>query len=641
MTLNRGSVGALFFIIILWSPLAAQEIVTKQGSEGASAARGPKPTQTKQKTQPGEQSLPPDLAEALWLIEHISDLTTDIKDDQTRVQIQARVADALWEFNQARARALFEKAFLSIHSIKFENKKGVTSILKELSEQSQLRREVLQLASRHDPNLSTKLLKSVEEPPSAASSSLMLGTVSARASLYLQIAVGIADTEPNGAAQMIRASLESGIDPQIAPALVAVRRKNSATADALFRTALQIAQRDIAQAPLTMNYLAPYVFPNYGQGVNYLQLDYSNSATPQANEMIGEFLRFSYSVLMREIAAAKPGASATQAAINYSTAKVMLPYFDQYMPDAAVVIRTGLNQLSSLLKVRDTEMIDTFTGFNDIDDILQKAEKAQQQDIKDAIYSHAAILAARSGDTDRALSIVEKIRSDSLRSDFDSIIRYQAAIAAIGKNDAELALRYAKNIADLQMYANAMSRLATLLQQKKNFASAGEILTEATRTIAKAENGFEKVCAMLIITNVTAELDPIRGFEMMSSAVQIINQTDIHLNRSSVVARAETKPNVLSVFTASSGLNSVKFDESFAWLARSDFQRALSLARSLDKKEAEVLAQLAVCKGLILKTRKASMSDKNGPPTSPKSGETREQSIKGANVKRPEERKDP
>ncbi|HEX7335522.1 MAG TPA: hypothetical protein VF290_28770 [Pyrinomonadaceae bacterium] len=629
-SVNRGAVRTLFLIVSLSFPLAAQDIVTKPGNEGTT----PKPIQgAKPKSQPGDQKQSLDLTEALSLVDHISELTADIKDDQTRVQIQARVADALWDINEDRARRLFESAFVSIDSIKFERETAVTSILKELSEQSQLRNEVLRLVSRHDLTLSAKLLKSVtDDNATTSASAFTLGTKSTRASLYLQIAVGLADSDPNGAAQMIRASLESGVDPQIAPALIALRRRNIAAADSLFRLALLIAQRDIAQTPLTVNYLAPYVFPNYGQGINYFQFDLPSSAASQGNDMVGEFLKFAYAMLTREIAAAKPGANATLAAINYSTAKMLLPYFDQYMPDAAVVIRTGVTQLAMLLNAPEAQMIDTFTGFNDVEEILERAERTKQEEIRDAIYSRAAILSARNGDTDRALSIIEKIRNESLRSDFNSIIRYQAAIAAIGKSDAELALRFAKDIGDLQMYATAMSRLATLLQQKKNSTRADEILTEAARTITRAENGFEKVCAMLIVTNVASELDATRGFEMMNSAVRIINQTDIHLNRSSVVAKGATKPGVLSVMNAASGLNSMKLDESFAWLARSDFQRALSLARSFDKKEATVLAQLAACKGLMAKIKE----------TSKPAGLTRAtqgQSTTGNNVKRPDEQR--
>src|SRR5262245_44767513 len=95
MSINRRLIGTLFLIVSLSIPVAVQEQVTKPRNAGA--VRASQPIQCpKPKSEDQKQS--PDLSEALWLVDHSSDLTADIKDDQTRVQIQARVADALLFF---------------------------------------------------------------------------------------------------------------------------------------------------------------------------------------------------------------------------------------------------------------------------------------------------------------------------------------------------------------------------------------------------------------------------------------------------------------------------------------------------------------------------------------------------------------
>jgi hypothetical protein len=424
----------------------------------------------------------------------------------------------------------------------------------------------------------------------------------AHASLYLQLAMAIADTDPQHAVQLIRASLNSGVDARIIGALLAVRAKDAPAADDAFIYTLSVAQREACPA-LTINYLAPYVFPNYGQGITQSDA-YQGATTARIGELVGEFLGFSYDVLMQAMSAREASQSGAPEAIGYSTAQLMLPYFDQYMPERGAMIRSVLAQFAHTLPDQQVEMIDTVTRLSDVEEVLERAENARKEEVKDAIYSQAAILAARGGHTERALSIVEKIHDEELRANFESVVRYQAALDALNKGDAELVYHYAKDLKNLQMHSQIYSRLARLfLDKKKDKERAVAILFEARQTVLRADNGLEKVRALLIITEPMAGIDATNGFEFMSSAVRIINQTDIHLERSSVVTTANAKQTPTSITSAVLGLNAVSFDESFSLLARFDFQRALGLARSLDKKEAVVLAEVAVCNGVLAQGR--------------------------------------
>jgi hypothetical protein len=46
-------------------------------------------------------------------------------------------------------------------------------------------------------------------------------------------------------------------------------------------------------------------------------------------------------------------------------------------------------------------------------------------------------------------------------------------------------------------------------------------------------------------------------------------------------------------------MNTYDFSAGLSLLARADFSRALSLAKSMQQKEASAFAQLAVCRGLL------------------------------------------
>lgn len=95
---------------------------------------------------------------------------------------------------------------------------------------------------------------------------------------------------------------------------------------------------------------------------------------------------------------------------------------------------------------------------------------------------------------------------------------------------------------------------------------------------------------MLIVADAAARLDPIQGFEIMKSAVAAINHAD---------AGSKSDRN------AGFDVSLLNFDQGFPLLARADFERTLSLAQGIEKKEASVIVQLAVCRGVLIKPREA------------------------------------
>src|SRR4051812_35004513 len=54
---------------------------------------------------------------ALGMLDQLFETSKDFSDDKVRIQVQARIADALWEHDEARARQQFEDAFRGIDAI--------------------------------------------------------------------------------------------------------------------------------------------------------------------------------------------------------------------------------------------------------------------------------------------------------------------------------------------------------------------------------------------------------------------------------------------------------------------------------------------------------------------------------------------
>ena len=176
-------------------------------------------------------------------------------------------------------------------------------------------------------------------------------------------------------------------------------------------------------------------------------------------------------------------------------------------------------------------------------------------------------------------------------------------MAAIGKEDFEAAYRYGKNLPSLPQRALVFDKLARAFESKKEIGRAMGIISEVAQEIGKAGDGLDKARAMLIVADAAARLDPNLGFEVTKPAVEAINRAD-----------AGQKSN-RTPSQAGFDLSTLKFDQGFPLLARYDFERTLLLAQEIEKKEASVLVQLALCRAALIKPREPQPESKGKAKT--------------------------
>jgi hypothetical protein len=550
--------------------------------------------------------------QALDILNGLFDVADDIKDAQVKIKVQGRIADALWDHDEARARRLFIKAFKAIDSIKEDNSTNGLQYMKDLSTPFQLRREVIRLASSRDPALADSLIKSISKETQKAEIDSSLFRNTDQAALYLEAAMSLAGSDPQRAADMIKLSLNDGMTPKLVGALRVIRGKTPALADEVFSYAMFRVQRDPAHYSMNINLMASYLFPHYGQSLDIYGSDmYAVPAADQADPaLIAQFLNASYQMLMEEISLMQKSAAInktppdlSKASVSYATSQMILPYFDQFMPDKASLIRAAAAQLAAFVPHEQVDSINTFTQVNSVDDLISKAERAKPDSLKDAIYAQAGLLASRSGRTDQGLSIIEKIKDRQLRADFDSMIRFNAATSALAKDELEVAHRFALGVSNPQLGSRLLSQIAWRIFNKgKDVQRATEVLTEARRTLEGKTNSPEKIAALLILTDTAARMDSFLGFDFIKSVVQALNNTEINLQRLDELS-VNGRPSITAILATNLGVNNFNFDAPFSALSKVDYVQALQFARSISMKEASILAQLAVCRGVLSKSR--------------------------------------
>lgn len=546
---------------------------------------------------------------ALSVLDQLLSSSKEFEDDRLRIRTVAQVADILWRYDETRARGLFKEAFEAVASAKLEGQKaGGAQPFGAAPPLLQLQGEVLSLAARRDPDLAETLIGSLKSADGGDDSTPPVGAErGAGSGLYLEAALSIADTNPRRAARLAEAGLDGGaIDPSVLRVLYALRRASPAQADALYRSVLAAARRTSGHISGNFTTLASYALPEFSASGS--PPPYTGAEGEAAGPLVLELLNFAFETYMRLAfpapathGGAEPRVPAGPNPIDYATGQRLLPYFNRYLPDRAVQFRGALEAIAGRLK--DNSMMDTVQKLaqsGSADDLEKQAESAKDSFQRDLLYFRAALSASGAAEFERALSLVEKVSAEDFRGALGSFVRFQASSASLGRGEVESSLRYAQGVSDVRQRAFLLAKIARSMLDQKNSPRASEVLAEAEKTVGRAKEGAEKAQALLIITEVKVRLDPTQGFEAMEGTVKAFNAAD-----AAAPSKAVGVPGVGSIMTAMLAgmfkLESPDFAPSFYLLARTDFNRAAQLAQKLERKDRAVPAQVAACRGVLIR----------------------------------------
>ena len=591
------------------SIVLGQSTGTKPASDSAkapSAATAPGQVKTVDATR----------KQALQLLDQLLEAAGSFADAEVRIRVQAQIADLLWEHDQPRARGLFIAAFNATADAELPPvDKDIPPSYVGADSHYPLRVDLLRLISQRDSALAVQLIETVvDQPPNVDPKFLGsgYGKYSEQGLLYRQIAGSIAGSDPAGAARIARAFIEKG---DIDSGLQVLQSLPAASADLardIFTQALAAAKRDRQQAVSNMHWLAGIVFPRFGEGVIRFTHGDSNprsSANPRIPELVEPFLEFAFVEIMettRSTQASDDGNKPPggQTPSDLTSARLLLPYFEQYMPDKAAILRPRLEE-AVRIAVASPDVGNGITrtgGLLTVQEMVDAAETTVRPEMREMTYYQAAMRAAQTGQLDQAKEIANKITGGGARSSVESIIRSMeaqkrsdAVQAAIRRGDFDTAYGLINEHSDPRRRIGDLGTLALALSTKKENARAVQVIAEAERLIPNMENSFDTVYNQLRLAGIAARLDVDRGFEDLGLAV-------VSSNKAKLAARwtkVEKGPEAWARTDNGLGRLGFAFDPGFAAFGRIDFNRAVQAARGIEMKEASVLAQLGICRGVL------------------------------------------
>lgn len=564
-------------------------------------------------------------------------------DNRIRVQISA--GDIFWDQNSARARSLFMQAADEIgelvRSTDTNSRPG-----NQLRRPAQLRQQLVLIVARHDAQLAYQLLAATKAPtvptPTTADLRNPRGQFNTEDNLEQSLLSQVAALDPKFAAQNADQMLDKGQFPRSVGDVIAQlqRQDKDAAAKLMDKTLKKLQSANLLSTfdavNLSMNLLSagpklPGSSTSTPDSTTTVQassqqtartavleqsayndllstvIDNALKATPQAQ------LNQRGQMNQRGRGPNAPGNASTQAALTdaqieqagarrlLSGLQPLLPQIDQNLPARAQSVRQKLSEMGMGDSAR-VNMVQAFAVMQQdnatTEAIMQAASTAPPQ-LQPRMYQQAAFKALDAGNIDQARQIATDHLQDNAR---DTVLQ---------RIDLQEMARKSENgrIDDIRLSLSRIpaekDRIDLLLQMsndlKKSNPKLGlQLLEEAKQIADHRATDYDHFEQQLKVAHAFASVAPARSFEVIEPG---INQLNDLLSAAAVLNGFET--NVLRdgelPLQGGSGLTATvsRFGEELAFLARSDFGRAESLAGRFQSAETRTLARLSIVQGLL------------------------------------------
>ena len=557
-------------------------------------------------------------------------LATDSRnfsDQMLRARTQARIADALWDADPERARALFRSAWDAAELADREGQERLQEDIRQAKAKTgggyavttppDLRREVLRLAAKHDRALGEELLgkfktQKEQEATDAKNRSNPFGTeaVGQRLGLARQL-LEAGDTER---ALQFADPVMGGVNMESVDFLSYLREKNSTAADqryaALLVNAAANPQSDANTVSLLSSYLfTPHLYITFnGPGGTGTSQTSSRTGPPDVTPALREaFLRTAGGILLRPLA--PPGQDQTTSGPDgqYLVIKRLMPLFEQFAaPEMTAALRDQLQVLGSI--VRDgTRQRDDDPVRNGIrpdqpaadreQSVLDQLDHAKTSAERDRLYLQLAMFMAGKGDL-RARDYVAKIEESEMRNNARAFIDATMAAQAVDKKDTERALEIARTgeLTHLQKVW-LLTQTAKLLA-KSDHEKALNLIEDAAAEARRIDGSDpDRPRAFFAVTNALLVVSRATAWDVMGDAIKAANSAENFTG----------EDGELTFQMLTKGMSSIRqstvadFDVTgiFEALAKEDYEKAVDLARGLQHDAPRASAVIAIARSVL------------------------------------------
>jgi hypothetical protein len=533
-------------------------------------------------------------------------------DEPLRARIQAQIADVLWSHDKESARSLFRRAWDIAEAL---DQAGASSNLPgrrptssgRSPARTNLRRAILQLASRRDHALGEEFLAKLTSRDDAGATSGVVS--SAESAERLRLAMELVENQNIERALQFADPALTRINTQTIEFLVSLREKDALAADRRFASLLKLAFADPASDANTVSLLTSYTFtPSIYLAVTRSGIPSSTGYAPRPVPTLSQQLRRAYfdtvaAILMRPLTQIDQS-SAGRAGTHFIVMR-LLPLFQQHAPDLVGPLSAQLTALGpeAAEKTANTGEVALKRGMGDDGspndaELTERLDRAKNSDERDRAYAFAAIGAAEQMDPG-ARDLVEKIEDAETRKGVRTWIDYMMIRSAINqKRPDEALLLIRKTELPRVLRAHFLTKVASLKGNPAP-AEARDLLEEALTEARRLDSDTpDRAFSLIALLRQFSFLDRTRTWELLSETIKTINGVpDFTAERGQANLSLEGK---FSIRFGVELATAEDLTEVFRQLAEQSFYQALDVSKSFRADAPRALATIAVARTVLV-----------------------------------------
>lgn len=568
---------------------------------------------------------------AISVLHSLAQSANEIDDIAERVRVLAEIGDAFWTVEPEHARNVLVRAFKEIDKL---SASATDNNAERLAMQKRtLRRIVLARIARREPSLAGQLVHDLpNEVPTADEKAMQRqGVPTPNAEALLASAEGLIASDPKRAAATATYSLRDGLSQRLRHFLIRLRSRDAAAADALVAAAVQEASAQHPARLFDVMVLWDYVYQPPDFYFNGIVWDREGEQKRQntSQQLRRMVLAFAVNAIVENLQQVTMDAqsggerSFTQAnlASLYSVIQQLLPTMQADWPRGTADLQQALVRVEQELKTMGQAAptrppaADSESNTTAADSLLERAAAAPQGDLRDSLYLAAASKLMDLRQYERARDVAAKIDDAERRTMILEPLNFRMAGDLVEKKKLPEALSIANEIKTPELRIGTLARVGRAFTDAGDSQSGLQALNAAQSLANKTDPSIELAAATLRLATAFAKNDPIRLNETLTLAIQTANKTKQAETPWSLLSSASAEDALSLSFkhAEGGGLRSIKVgyprNGGLAdLLAKLDFNQAIALARTVNRKALSLAAQAAICRAAIESTQTRSIT---------------------------------
>jgi hypothetical protein len=447
------------------------------------------------------------------------------------------------------------------------------------------------------------------------------GVATPNADALLSIAENLVATDPKRAAMTAGYSLQDGLSQRLRLFLMRLLSKDSAVADSLVRAAISQASARHPARLFDVMILWDYVYQPqefYFNGIVWTRGNPPRQGTPQ--DIKRSVLAFAVTAIVENLqlipttAESSQDRNAVQMQLGalHSVIQQLLPSMQVDWPRGTADLQQAIVRVEQEFKnigqsvPNRPSFIDPDLDKSAIDALIEKAAAASQGDARDDLYLAAAFRLFQTRHFERGKEIAAKIDDQEQRTMILEPLNFRLIGDLIEKKRLQETLSVANELKTPELRIASLARVGRAFIESGDSQTGLQTLDAAQSAASKADPSVEVSAATMRIAAAFGKSNPIRSAEALNLAIQILNKAKQDDIAWGIMAPAAYDDALSLSWKNAPGGGIRSITASFPrngdfteLLAKLEFNEAIAIAKSVNRKALSVMAQAAVCRTAI------------------------------------------